>query len=74
MEHEVTESQAQDLLELSKRGGFFLPDLELQLPGATIKKYLAKKKKCLAEREANVVKYNRNLEKNFLRTLLSIWI
>ena len=67
MEHEVTESQAQDLLELSKRGGFFLPDLELQLPGATIKKYLA-------EREANVVKYNRNLEKNFLRTLLNIWI
>ena len=63
----VKESQAQDLLELGKRDCFLLPDLKLQLPGATIKKYLA-------EREANVVKYNWNLEKNFLRTLLSIWI
>ena len=47
----MKESQAQDLLELGKRDCFLLPDLKLQSSGATIKKYLA-------EREANVVKYN----------------
>ena len=61
----VNESQAQDLLELGKRDFLFLPDLEIQLPEATIKEILA-------EREANVVKYNQKIEKNsFLRTLLT---
>lgn len=38
----VHESQAQDLLELGKRDFLFLPDLEIQLPEATIKEILAR--------------------------------